>query len=203
MKSRTLSSYFCPVSKLQVNGVDGQEQEPPPPSSVQVPEEIDGFASAPPASQGTGQDTVGTKVSATQTEMNRFDPLNLAPTLESSQPSIEPETVGIEEMEVEEEEDEEERDSNHVLDPEDIIVDHALQKPIEEMDPNISDAAKREYVLTGPCQPIGHTYPVRVIYGKNRRFHDKWYTKRPWLEYSISKDAAFFILLLSFQTLKS
>jgi hypothetical protein len=45
-RSRTLSSYFSPISKLQVDGVDGQEQEPPPPSSIQDQEqEIDGSAS--------------------------------------------------------------------------------------------------------------------------------------------------------------
>jgi hypothetical protein len=33
--------------------------------------------------------------------MNQFDPLNLAPALEFSQPPVEPRTVGIEEMEVE------------------------------------------------------------------------------------------------------
>ena len=78
-----------------------------------------------------------------------------------------------------------------MLDPEDIIVDPGLRKPIKEMHPNIRDDAKREYVLLGPCQPKGHKYPKRKIYGRNRSFHDNWYRDRAWLEYSISKDAAF------------
>jgi hypothetical protein len=79
-----------------------------------------------------------------------------------------------------------------VLDPdEDIIVDPGLRKPIDEMHPNIRDDAKREYILLGPCQPIGHTYPRRKISGRCRSFLEKWYTNHPWLEYSIKKDAAF------------
>lgn len=184
-----------------------EEQEPPPlPSAPQ--QEIPGSAFAPPPSQGTGQETVGTGVSATQTQtqtqLNRFDPLNLAPAQEETitrntsvpaaefrQPPVDPGTVGIEEG----------GDSNHVLDPKDIIVDPTLLKPIEEMHPNIRDT-KREYVLICPCQPIGHKYPVRKIYGRNRRFHDKWYTDRPWLEYSISKDAAFCFYCYLFKPLR-
>jgi hypothetical protein len=89
-----------------------------------------------------------------------------------------------------------------VLDPEDIIVDPALRKPIKEIHPNIRDDAKREYVLIGPCQPIGHAYPVRVIYGKNRRFYDHWYTNRPWLEYSVYKNAAFCFYCYLFKPLR-
>jgi hypothetical protein len=57
--------------------VQAQAEEPPPSS---VPEqEIDGSASAPPPSQGTGQETVGTRVSATQTQtqLNNLIPLTL------------------------------------------------------------------------------------------------------------------------------
>jgi hypothetical protein len=81
--------------------------------------------------------------------------------------------------------------SNHVLDPQDIIADPGCRKPIEEMHPNIRDDTKREYVLLGPCQPKGHAYPKRKIYGANRSFQGKWYTNRPWLEYSVSKDPTF------------
>ncbi|WVZ53835.1 hypothetical protein U9M48_004724, partial [Paspalum notatum var. saurae] len=44
-------------------------------------------------------------------------------------------------------------DTNPILDPEDIIADPGMRKPIEEMHPNVRDDAKREYVLLGPCQP--------------------------------------------------
>jgi hypothetical protein len=37
----------------------------------------------------------------------------------------------------------EEDGSNHVLDPQDIIVDPGCRKPIERMHPNIKDTTKR------------------------------------------------------------
>jgi hypothetical protein len=40
-----------------------------------------------------------------------------------------------------------EQDSNHVVDPKDIIADPKLQKPIEEKHPNIQDDAKKEAVV--------------------------------------------------------
>jgi hypothetical protein len=69
-----------------------------------------------------------------------------------------------------------EQDSNHVVDPKDIIADPKLQKPIEEKHPNIQDDAKKEYVLLGPCQPKGRNHLIRKIYGNNWRFLDKWFT---------------------------
>ena len=43
----------------------------------------------------------------------------------------------------------------------DIVVDPGLRKPIDEYDVNIRDAVRREYLLQGPCQPIGHIYPKK------------------------------------------
>jgi len=83
------------------------------------------------------------------------------------------------------------QDSNHVVDPKDIVADPELEKPIEEKHPNIQDDAKREYVLLGPCQPKGHNHLIRKIYGNNRRFLDKWVTNFAWLEYSVYKDTTF------------
>jgi hypothetical protein len=82
-------------------------------------------------------------------------------------------------------------DPNVVLNDGDIISDPGLRMPIEKMNPNLRDAAIRAYILKGPCQPKGHKYPVRKIYGRNRSFHDKWFENHPWLEYSVAKDAAF------------
>jgi hypothetical protein len=41
------------------------------------------------------------------------------------------------------------------------------------------------------CQPKGHSYPQRIICGRNRRFQKDWFNNHAWLEYSIPKDAAF------------
>jgi activator of HSP90 ATPase len=38
------------------------------------------------------------------------------------------------------------------LNPEDIVADPSLWKPIEELDVNVRDAARREYLVMGPCQ---------------------------------------------------
>lgn len=82
-------------------------------------------------------------------------------------------------------------DPNVVLDDGDIVADPGLRIPILQMHPNIRDAAKRAYILKGPCQPKGHDYPITVISNRNRSFHDDWYKDNPWLEYSVAKDAAF------------
>jgi hypothetical protein len=42
----------------------------------------------------------------------------------------------------------------------DIVADPGLRKPIDEYDVNIRDAVRREYLLQGPCQPIGHIYQL-------------------------------------------
>ncbi|KAL6870766.1 hypothetical protein ACP4OV_014614 [Aristida adscensionis] len=82
-------------------------------------------------------------------------------------------------------------DPDVVLNDGDIISDPGLRIPIDQIHPNIRDAAKRAYILKGPCQPKGHNYPKRKICNRNRSFHDEWYKNHPWLEYSVAKDAAF------------
>ena len=78
------------------------------------------------------------------------------------------------------------------LGPGDIESDPGLRIPIEDLNPDIRDLARREYINRGPCQPTDHTY-ARTLVGKGyRSFHDSWYKDhRCWLEYSIAKDAAF------------
>ncbi|CAH9060043.1 unnamed protein product [Cuscuta europaea] len=77
------------------------------------------------------------------------------------------------------------------FDPNDIVSDPGLRKPIFKYNSFIRDQVMREYLTRGPCRPIGHVYPKRV-YGKEKRsFQPAWFEKYPWLEYSISKDAAY------------
>ena len=73
----------------------------------------------------------------------------------------------------------------------DIVADPGLRKLIDEYDVNIRDAVRREYLLRGPCQPIGHTYPKKKIGDRMRSFHDSWFKNHNWFEYSVVKDAAF------------
>ena len=77
------------------------------------------------------------------------------------------------------------------FDPTEIVVDPGLRKPIEEYDINIRDIVRREYLLRGPCQPIGYVYPKKIQSGRQRSFLESWFKKYPWLEYSVHEDAAF------------
>src|SRR3954471_5870916 len=43
-----------------------------------------------------------------------------------------------------------------------IIVDPGLRKPIADYDVAIRDQLRREYLLRGPCQPVGHNFPRRL-----------------------------------------
>ncbi|KAH7663320.1 Ribonuclease H-like protein [Dioscorea alata] len=77
------------------------------------------------------------------------------------------------------------------FDPSDIIADPGLRKPIEEYDTGIRDQVRREYLLMGPCQPVGHNFP-RKQQGKDlRSFKELWFQKFDWLEYSVEKDATY------------
>ena len=84
-----------------------------------------------------------------------------------------------------------ENQSHTDLNLEDIISDPGLRKPIENFDIAIRDQARREYALRGPCQLNGHLYPKTTFGNHERSFQESWYKKYPWLEYSISKNAAF------------
>jgi hypothetical protein len=82
-------------------------------------------------------------------------------------------------------------DPNVALNDGDIIADPGLRIAIGNLHPNIRDAAKRAYILKGPCQPKGHNYPRRMINGRSRSFQEDWFKDNPWLEYSVDKDAAY------------
>ncbi|XBI87428.1 hypothetical protein VPH35_025524 [Triticum aestivum] len=76
----------------------------------------------------------------------------------------------------------------------DIEPDPGRRKPIESLDPDIRDVARRMYVNMGPCQPSGHKFKkeTRGNSLKKRSFQAKWFGKHSdWLEYSVAKEAAF------------
>ena len=121
-RTRTLVSYFSRVPEQQ----GAAEQQP----QSQAP---------PPQSQGTEQETIGTRASAAQAQ-NQPEEVRTATT---SLPAVE--QTRNENIDFVEEE--KEGGSNHVLNPQDIIVDPGCRKPIEEMHPNIRDDAKRRVCL--------------------------------------------------------
>lgn len=73
----------------------------------------------------------------------------------------------------------------------DIIADPGQRISIEEYEANIRDEVRRAYVLKGPCQPKGHNFPKKKFGNQNRSFQRVWFNDYVWLEYSVSKDAAF------------
>ncbi|XP_015087076.1 zinc finger MYM-type protein 1-like [Solanum pennellii] len=77
------------------------------------------------------------------------------------------------------------------VDLESLEADPGIRKPIAEYNPNIRDDIRRYYILKKPCQPKDHKFP-KTKFGKEMlQFFPDWFKDRKWLEYSITKDAAF------------
>lgn len=75
---------------------------------------------------------------------------------------------------------------------EDLPSDPGLRKNIFRYHPNDRDRIRRHYLQQGPCQPKGHDFRQKKIGNIYRRFVPKWFEEHGnWLEYSVSKDAAF------------
>ncbi|KAK1369481.1 hypothetical protein POM88_035573 [Heracleum sosnowskyi] len=79
--------------------------------------------------------------------------------------------------------------------------DPGKRKKLIDFHPNERDLVRRIYIQRGPCQPKDYVFP-QTLFGKNpRRFNVKWFeTWRPWLEYSVSKDAAFCFICYLFKS---
>ena len=87
------------------------------------------------------------------------------------------------------------------LKPGDVKSDPVKRIPIEELDPDIRDLARREYISMGPCQPTNHTY--EKING--RSFHNYWFNDHRGWNIALKKDQpfAFIVFCLSNQELKT
>ena len=57
----------------------------------------------------------------------------------------------------------------------------------------VSDIALSDIALSISQPPVQRyvKFPTTMINGKRRSFNSNWYTKYPWIEYSVKKDAAF------------
>ncbi|KAL9688095.1 hypothetical protein QQ045_032508 [Rhodiola kirilowii] len=73
----------------------------------------------------------------------------------------------------------------------DIVNDPALRKPINDYEHSIRDNVRRAYVVQGPCRPHSHNFPKTYIVDRLRSFHNDYFKTYEWLEYSVSKDAAY------------
>ncbi|KAL7600896.1 uncharacterized protein LOC111910286 [Lactuca sativa] len=74
----------------------------------------------------------------------------------------------------------------------DLPWDPSERKRISEYHPDQRDEIRKQYLIKGPCQPRGHTFPWRIIGNKKRRFNPAWFNQfSDWLEYSVKVDKAF------------
>jgi hypothetical protein len=74
-----------------------------------------------------------------------------------------------------------------------LIVEHDLglccqiwDYPLDEQ-----DQARRIYIMHGPFQFMKDKYPYSSPKSHRRCFQTHWFKEFPWLEYSLTKDAAF------------
>ncbi|XP_070665151.1 uncharacterized protein [Malus domestica] len=81
-----------------------------------------------------------------------------------------------------------------------LQADPGLRTRIIDYDANMRDEVRRLYLQKGPCQPKGHNFPITNMSGINRRFIPQWFDEFDWLEYSVSKDAAFCLYCYLFKT---
>ena len=90
----------------------------------------------------------------------------------------------------------------HGLNSDDLELesDPGLRKKITSYPRNLQDSYRRAYWLKGPCQPKITTFPCSTIGNDGRWFNWVLYTKYiKWLEYNISKDAAYFLCCYLFK----
>ena len=74
----------------------------------------------------------------------------------------------------------------------DLPSDPGLRTRILDYDANVRDKVRRAYLLKGACQPKSHEFPVTLFGKKPRKFNVAWFNEySKWLEYSVSKDAAY------------
>ncbi|WVZ58795.1 hypothetical protein U9M48_009024, partial [Paspalum notatum var. saurae] len=75
----------------------------------------------------------------------------------------------------------------------DIVSNPGKRKPIDEYPFATRDQVKRAYVLRGPTQLANYTFLHKWQSGEWRSFQPQWFGSYDWLEYSESKDAAFYL----------
>ncbi|KAK9740787.1 hypothetical protein RND81_03G060100 [Saponaria officinalis] len=91
----------------------------------------------------------------------------------------------------------------HQIENEDLIFslerDPGLQAPMWHHPMEKRNEIRRAYLKLKPYQPILRNFPYSGPEGHRRSFQSSWYKKFPdWLEYSLSKDAAFCFLCYLF-----
>ena len=87
--------------------------------------------------------------------------------------------------------------SRNEFNPDEIVCDPALRRQIASYAPDFQDQVRRAYILKGPTQPI-----VKFPHVDGRKFSQSWFQRYNWIEYSVSKDAAFCFFCFLFKILE-
>ena len=61
------------------------------------------------------------------------------------------------------------------IDLSNLPSDPGLREKISTYHPNDQEAIRRFYLQKGPCQPVSHNFPSRLIGGVSRRFVPSWF----------------------------
>ena len=81
-----------------------------------------------------------------------------------------------------------------------LPTDLGLRIKISNNHPNERDQIRRHYLQNKACQPINHDFPQSQFGKAKRRFNLVWFKEfLGWLEYSITKDAAYCLYCYLFQ----
>ncbi|KAJ6898026.1 zinc finger MYM-type protein 1-like [Populus alba x Populus x berolinensis] len=89
------------------------------------------------------------------------------------------------------------------INPDTLLADPCLRRPIYEYHINDRDAIRRAYLQKGPCQPSHCDFPQKQFGNIStlRRFNSAWFSAYPkWLEYIIAKDATFCLYCYFFKS---
>ncbi|XP_022857941.1 uncharacterized protein LOC111378895 [Olea europaea var. sylvestris] len=82
-----------------------------------------------------------------------------------------------------------------------LSTDPGLRILISDYNANIRDEVRRAYMLKGLCQPQDHDFPKRQFGVTIRRFNPSWFKEfSSWFEYSVEKDAAYYLYCYLFRT---
>lgn len=81
-----------------------------------------------------------------------------------------------------------------------LSADPGLLPQIGDYNPNEQDQIHRHYWQKGPFQPRAFDFFQRLFVNKMRRFNKAWFGDfSTWLEYSIKKDAVFYLCCYLFK----
>ncbi|KAL4611456.1 hypothetical protein ACB092_08G124600 [Castanea dentata] len=81
-----------------------------------------------------------------------------------------------------------------------LPTDPGLRIKICNYHPNERDQIRRHYLQSKHCQPVDHDFPQSQFGKTKRRFNPVWFKDYPsWLEYSITKDAAYCLFCYLFR----